>query len=477
MQWYKDNVPDFEPRCKSFFCDDTEGCMYEEIVGCTLDCEEDETMTCLAEGEKNSTVKSCISGLCKYYEDHPVCYPSESKDCSKVLEEQLTELNKKADETTLCYTASCNFYGGCEPVGLTIPSAYRKHKCMEPKCEKQDDGSWMWIYVATEANNTCVSDDCYIRQCLEDRGCVNVTDICEPQSNKCFKHSCDYDANGVATCKNTSLLVHSLCIDEECIITQEEDEHGDTIVTYSKEVRVKDLSSVCPESEDKHNLCKSAKCGMNPTSGESWCYYVDIPEPEECGDACTVCACDPKQGYVFSEKCPSPDNCTITTCDIDGVCGNQRIDCYDEVDMTDFPCFALECKPEANQKGYKCMKKLLPNAFIDICGNCIQDTGDTTNSGSSAFVGAQSEDLTLVTDCTGAPPKPLLTEGLAAASIALIILAAIIVGAILATSTAVTTKTLIDRARQANTTGAQSNPLYEGNETELANPTYAGDDA
>jgi len=37
------------------------------------------------------------------------------------------------------------------------------------------------------------------------------------------------------------------------------------------------------------------------------------------------------------------------------------------------------------------------------------------------------------------------------------------------------TKTLIERAKGADNQSAHSNPLFEENETELSNPTYAGD--
>jgi len=65
-----------------------------------------------------------------------------------------------------------------------------------------------------------------------------------------------------------------------------------------------------------------------------------------------------------------------------------------------------------------------------------------------------------------------LTEGLAAAAIALIIIAAIVAGAGIAASSIIGTKTLINRARGAANQSAHSNPLFEESETEMVNPTF-----
>jgi len=73
------------------------------------------------------------------------------------------------------------------------------------------------------------------------------------------------------------------------------------------------------------------------------------------------------------------------------------------------------------------VRKLISDAYIDVCGNCIMEAFDvqsgssfpetTSNSGSTSESRTKSVDLT---QCTGAPAKPLITEGLAAASIALL---------------------------------------------------------
>jgi len=113
------------------------------------------------------------------------------------------------------------------------------------------------------------------------------------------------------------------------------------------------------------------------------------------------------------------------------------------------------------------------NAYIDVCGNCIVEKEDSESQSGSYFA-PKSESVDLL-ECTEAPPKPILTEGLAAATIALIILAAVLVGAGITASGVVGTKTLIDRAKSANNQTAHSNPLFEENDTEMSNPAYTGE--
>jgi len=115
-----------------------------------------------------------------------------------------------------------------------------------------------------------------------------------------------------------------------------------------------------------------------------------------------------------------------------------------------------------------CQRKLLQNAYIDICGNCI--AGDDSGGGSSS----SSQEQTTSMECADAPAKPLLQEGLAAASIALIILGAVLIGAGIAASGIAGTKTLMNRAKGANNQSAHTNPLFEDNDAEMTNPAYVG---
>jgi len=131
--------------------------------------------------------------------------------------------------------------------------------------------------------------------------------------------------------------------------------------------------------------------------------------------------------------------------------------------MTGYDCFRPYCRE--NGDTFKCVRKLLPNAYIDICGYCIKDKNQDSD---------ESQEAAQFLSCTNAPPEPLTYETLAAASIAMIILGAVIAGGALTTSTVVGTKVLIQRAREARNLAAQCNPLFEGIETEMANPAFAG---
>jgi len=132
------------------------------------------------------------------------------------------------------------------------------------------------------------------------------------------------------------------------------------------------------------------------------------------------------------------------------------------------------------------VRKLLRNAYIDVCGNCIEEkkpeevvtSSDASTNGNDDNVivapsSSQSSSGVDLLECTGAPPRPIITEGLAAASVALIIIAAIVGGVGVAASGIIGTKVLIDRAKEADNQSAHSNPLYQNNETELQNPAFS----
>jgi len=54
----------------------------------------------------------------------------------------------------------------------------------------------------------------------------------------------------------------------------------------------------------------------------------------------------------------------------------------------------------------------------------------------------------------------------------MIVLGAIIIGGSIAASSVIGTKILLERARAANNQSAHSNPLFEGNDAEMSNPTF-----
>jgi len=210
------------------------------------------------------------------------------------------------------------------------------------------------------------------------------------------------------------------------------------------------------------NKCLIPQCTFVAETQTSYCWYKE----KECGNDCDPCqnnTCIASTGeFNKTFKCSDGKYCTEDICTINGECWYQDIRCSEYVAMEGYPCFEPRClEGEGN---FSCKRKLIPGAYIDVCGNCIKGDSDDSSSESSVDV----------LSCTNAPPKPVLTEGLAAATIALIVIAAILAGALLTMSGVFTTKALIDRSKAADNQSAHNNPLFEGNETEMTNPTYDG---
>jgi len=464
----------FTVTCRAFTCDDNEGCQVLPDPICDANCTDEKKNECLGTAiSMGHSVDNCVAGQCKETKqgDHVElsCEYSEHKNCFQVLANKLEELNSQEG---VCYTAECDEVGLCQAVDREIPSDFVLNKCMVAKCVKQNNGGWEWENVESDEKLSCVDNPCFTRTCNPERGCVNVKDICEIQTNKCNKFTCKLDSDGFPSqCLNESLLRDTKCSYEVCV-----DVTVDGVETKDVAYRFKDLDVVCPVPNG--SLCYEKECKRDANTGESWCVFPEKKAPKECDDPCTVCECIDSTGkFDVRPKCVSGDNCTIDSCDRAGNCGAERIDCYELVDMSAFPCFATECASEVSEKGFKCLKKLLPNAYIDVCGECIHESVDIVESGEGETVEKESseDNLAAVTECAGAPPKPILTEGLAAASIALIILAAVIVGAAIAASSVIGTKTLINRAKGANNQSAHTNPLFEETETEMTNPAFVGE--
>jgi len=317
---------------------------------------------------------------------------------------------------------------------------------MEYVCKKQGDKSWAWEYVPTEVNLTCKTDDCSFRECRVGEGCY-VEDTCRIQSTECATFSCD-----VSGASPKCVYVNTTLIETEC--TKEICNNGKIELTQ------KDLTEACnPPDKCYYSVCVDGACK-----------YEKVEPPGN--DPCSVYTCDPATGdWKITEKCTDGLFCTQDICTVFGECKYTPISCSDELDMDNYPCFVAACKEDVDD--HRCVRKLMHNAYIDVCGNCIVEKEDSESQSGSYFA-PKSESVDLL-ECTEAPPKPILTEGLAAATIALIILAAVLVGAGITASGVVGTKTLIDRAKSANNQTAHSNPLFEENDTEMSNPAYTGE--
>jgi len=431
--------------CRIFNCtDDYEGgCMETPDDVCNGECEAIKPY-CRANATLFSSVDpigNCSYGFCKDMGDHVEC-DYDFKNCSnEPIADQVEQLNA-AGKNEVCYTLICGG-GSCQKKALTpVPTST---KCIQYLCEGHRYKGWEWVGHYTADFVRCnVSDDaCYQRHCDDELGCVE-NEICQSKSNDCMKFTCE---NNNQTCVNVSLLKTYECIIESC-----EDGHI---------VRSEPDTSMC---ENSHN-CSWITCPgdiHNPKFGR--CVYT-LKLSEEERDPCYNYTCDPETDeFVPVFKCDDGLYCTEDKCSVNGNCKNIPISCYDELDMTNYPCFRAVCKEDYEKETYRCVRKLRRGAYIDICGQCIREDGLYDDSGLDSLA---------TTACTEAPDEPILKEGLAAASIALIIVGAILIGATITMSGIIGTKTLIERARAANNQTAVSNPLFEGNAAELNNPTYA----
>jgi len=459
--------------CDAPKCDDTEGCIPVKIPGCNDKCNISFTEGCIREGRAKSDVRICYNRVCNIVNDQqlgkrPECQDNKTSDdreyvnCYEetALIEQLRALNNKPDrDPTKCFSISCANDGGESFCAIDKYYEPRPNdqledtRCMAYKCvESAQPGEWHWEYVATEENRKCVDNACGLQACDPVQGCIVTKDICVANSTDCIEYTCDTDANtGELVCLSKSLLITTNCTEEVC-------ENGKKIV--------KDISKTKCELPD---LCHYATCNYSDETKTSFCEIHNSTPPGS--DKCLIYTCDPANGiWKITEKCDDGLFCTNDRCSVYGECRNNPVRCSEELNMTGYPCFEARCK-EAEEK-YKCVRKLIPGAYIDICGNCIKKDVNTVAESDSSSVSISSESVDELISCTGAPPRPILTEGLAAAAIALIIIAAVVGGAGITASGVITTKQLIARAKGASNQSAHSNPLFEDNEAEMTNPAF-----
>jgi len=454
-------------KCKDFICDPFSnkhdnswgdgGCYFKEKEGCSFQCTDEIDNGCLQQADENVNSNThCMFDYCYVKVEgegesqtfKPICASEVAmasvENCMDENSNSAKEAMKRNEEDpTVCFTPVCLF-GKCTVEAVEKGADMIATKCMEPRCFQNEDGSWDWKMTPTVIKNTCISDACFSKVCDDALGCV-ATDNCTVQTNECYSYSCEKDENGDRVCAMKNLTKDFLdleCMHEVC-------EGGTKKKTYYTEC----------VSEDK--------C-MKGTCMKGYCEFSHTKAPGN--DLCVDYTCDPKTGnWSMAPHCDDGLFCTIDECwnYVTSVeCHHKNVDCGSRLNMDGYECFIPACKENPTNKTYRCMRKLLSNAYIDICGKCIRNVPDEDDS-------EQSENNRVT--CTGAPPKPIMVETLAAATIGLIIIAAIVAGAAITTSTVIGTKTLIDRVRAANNQSAVSNPLYEGADTELQNPTYGND--
>jgi len=455
--------PDEEVKCKNFYCSTTltegdidGGCYYEERPGCDSRCNSTHEAKCKNDIMTKSNNSYCISDYCVIVqlegENYVTDCASNNASLPLIWENCLDpnstngKLARQQNEANAskCYSPICDFLTGqCTYEEIPLPEDMITNKCTKPGCVQQADGSWNWEQVPTDLFLSCKSDACYIRECDGDLGCV-PTENCSRYSNDCYSYSCVKGANDTFICNETNLTTtfsHLECLEETC-------SNGTKKRTYYPCV-----------SEDK---CLVGTCV------KGYCVYT--PKTPDENDICKNYTCNSTTGiWTATPNCDDGLFCTIDECWNYGTsyqCHHENVDCAPRLNMTGYDCFQPFCKENALTNEFKCIRKLRPNSYIDICGRCLKDNPDDVASNSTGDI---------FTNCAEAPPEPLTYEGLAAASIALIILGAIIAGGAVATSGVVGTKALISRAKDAKNLAAQCNPLFEGAETEMSNPGYAGE--
>jgi len=451
-------------KCKNFFCNNSADTAHDEKLcqlyvrpKCNSQCNQTVEDQCGAAALAKSIAsggRKCYSAQCavrikgttgsesdsEYDSGHSVedyeTYCAEvEEDCySSAWIARIAEKNLNAKNAT-CVNQYC-IDGQCQEVELEKPE---ENKCMVAMCAQVGD-NWEWKLVPSEANLTCSSDDCYTRVCDPEHGCIRAETLCDTKT-ACWEQKCE---NG--KCTNSSLLRTKQCKIEKCGV----DPDTGVLFTYW---------------EEKENIQDEAICG-NPgacvvvgCSDEGTCTYTEAKQPFN--DPCSVFSCDNTSGWSVVPLCNDGLYCTKDSCQ-SGKCIYEELSCTEILEIQE-RCYVGVCAEDADNNNYLCEAKLVEGASIDVCGKCILESDLTSNL----------EDA--IGDCVDAPEQEIMKEGLAAATIAMIILAAIIIGAAIATSGVMGTKALLDRARAANNQSAHSNPLFEENEAEMTNPAFVGE--
>jgi len=458
-----------DPLCKKIYCDvsvesspegfpeDMSGCTYEKI------CEPERNAsfidTCKQKGA--STNDNCVLDKCCVKQEGNnivslVC-ASEHKveGCTEEIVNCLDENSPSAKEAVRlnklnpmeCWTPVCSEHE-CTVTKVDVPPDFltQKTKCKAPICVIDKDGNWYWKMNDTEEQWGCVSDECFTRTCDDEDGCQRVEN-CTVHNNECYRYKCTKDYKCVVDVDYTSTFVNGECLKETC-------ENGTKVSHYS--------DCVHPTSKCYKGACVQGTCQYTLT--------------EHGNDICQLYTCDDATGiWHATPRCDDGLYCTNDACVNYGSwheCRHQPVDCSASLNMEGFNCFLPYCKEYASE--YRCVRKLKPHTLVDICGNCITDeVGDNVEEEGEGQKQSSESSAGLV-DCTNSPPEPVYVEAAAAATIALIIVGAVIAGTAVATSTVIGTKSLIARAKAANNQVAQSNPLFEGAETELTNPAFIG---
>jgi len=460
-------------------------CTYENLtkLGCDAYCPNDAMEGCYDEADKDNKDRDaheCVPWFCdKFFEDgdyKAFCNKGDGVDCfdDKELLKEIADLNGDG-RVRQCYFVQC-MRGKCNKNFTYMPTDLNDNKCQRYNCSFISPGVYEWKQVPSDEALSCHSNACFERECVPTEGCINKKDICEELSNFCFKLTCvnltpSWTENLI--CTNESLLNRTQCVMEVC-------EDGKPRPVYDIDACNLTETYLCLDRACEYDGNIKDENG-NMRVGPSKCVYTDKPEPQD--DICAKYVCDNTTGeWNSSEKCVDDDLCTEDICNVFGKCRYPVITC-DELSMDAYPCYYKMCIPDIEHGVYMCKRRHIKGAMIDLCGNCIMEKDEAgpgvvsdsmlVDSKYVAPVSASSSSSSIsLVSCTMAGPRPLLTEGLAAASIALIIIGAVVIGAGIAASGVLGTRELIRRARGANNQSAHTNPLFQENEAEMSNPAF-----
>jgi len=428
--------------CKIFSCEKTIGCVNKTDSACHEACEKKEE-ECW--NDASSTLAKCQLAKCVGETEKTVHCEYNTSNCkTSEAANKAKEMNAKNDGG--CYSYKCS-YGTCE--FYEVLPRHVSTACVTWTCVGSVNEGWHWKDAQTKEATNCKSDICFERTCDDAQGCIPVKDICEAKSDMCTQFTC----NNNKTCDKKNLLVKYECMEEKCAAD------GTKFADWHDEV-----------CSNKHDC---TYCSHDRSVPETYGRCVSYPLPND-ADNCTIYTCNTTsvdcthgECWIESPKCDDGFFCTEDKCSVDGECWTVNIDCYQEINMTDYACFRAACKEDSSaEKGYRCVRKLKAGAYMDICGRCITITDESSESSSST-----NEEVA----CVDAPVEPLIKEGIAAATIGMIVLLVVLVGGVLGATSVIGTKVLLERARAANNQSAHSNPLFEENAAEMSNPTYAGE--
>jgi len=433
--------------CKVFRCDVNleDGCTYDVIKSCGPKCN-DHVASCKATANRTSTREQCLTGFCYVKDVSGETVPDCDYNVTNCFESEAfanaTAMN--AANPNVCYTVECS-NGGCVLSKIDKPTEPGKNDtaCWTNVCVPDEVLGFRWERQPSKNMTDSISDECFNRVCDDVFG-VNETDVCTNRTTECKVYACNRSGGiGKGKCEYTLTPLRDLdCYYEEC--------------PDDKMIRIyKNLSVVCPTEY---------KCLIPTCTEDGQCKFEHAKPPEGVftEDQLDCVVCDNATG-IFSYYCDDGQFCTNDLCAADKTCHYTPVDCYTELNMStknpkDF-CFLPDCAEKPTK--YQCKRKKKPGTFIDMCGRCVDENGEPFEKDDS------SDDL-----CALSEDDVVLKEPLAAATIAMIVLGAILIGAAITMSSILGTKALLERAKQANNQSAHSNPLFEDNGKEMANPTF-----